>query len=68
MLAASFKERPSASSNKMRARRAKPTDPAVDRCQRSRSARWVGESSTENDRLRPRMATPFQLQKWAIRA
>jgi hypothetical protein len=55
MLAASFKDRPSASSNKTRARLANPTDTVVERCQRSKSARWVEESSTENDRLRPRM-------------
>jgi hypothetical protein len=56
ILAASVKDRPSASSNRTRARRANPSDTVVERCQRSKSARWVGESSTEKDGLRPRMA------------
>jgi hypothetical protein len=68
ILAASFKDRPSANSNKTRARLANPTDTVVDRCHRSKSARWVGESSTENDRLRPRMAITSVLQRRVIHA
>jgi hypothetical protein len=63
ILAASFNDRPSASSNKTRARLANPTETVVERCQRSKSARSIGESSTTNDRLRPRMAKTSMLQE-----